>query len=62
MKPEEITAENWVEVLEEYLNSEQEALTASVREHLSIEGQSILRALRDELPRYTPTVPTVQEA
>ena len=61
MEPEEITAENWVDVLVEYLSPEQEMLTASVREHLSIEGQSILRSMRDELPRYVPTVCTVEE-
>ena len=61
MTPEEITEDNWVQVLDEYLNPEQEALAASVREHLSIEGQSIMRTMRETLPRYVVTVPTVEE-
>ena len=61
MKPEEITEENWVEKLEGFLLPNVDPLSASVREHLSIEGQSALRSMRDELPRYVPTVCTVEE-
>jgi len=56
---QEITVDNWVEALEKFLYPEHDQLTATVREHLSIEGQSAMRTLRDQLPRMT--VHTVEE-
>lgn len=61
MEPEEITTENWVGKLVEYLNPVQAPLTSCVREQLSIEGQSSLRTMRDRLPDYRVTVATVEE-
>lgn len=51
MEPE-ITEVNWVEELEKFLNPEQEPLAATMREHLSIEGQSAMRTLRDMAPPF----------
>ncbi len=61
MEPEEITAENWVEKLEEYLNPTMDQLTATMREHLSLEGQSAMLTLRNRLPQYQLTVRTEEE-
>lgn len=61
MEPEEITTDNWVVKLEEFLNPTQAPLTCSVREHLSIEGQSAMRTMRDQLPQSSATVATVEE-
>ena len=61
MEPEEIREDNWVEKLEEFLNQPLGTLAAPVREHLSLEGQSAMRTLRDSLPPYRFTVRTVEE-
>lgn len=61
MEPEEVTTDNWVEKLAEFLNPEQAPLSCSVREHMSIEGQSAMRSLRDQLPAFSVTVATVEE-
>ena len=62
MEPEEITTENWVKKLEEFLNPPMDGLSASMREHLSTEGQSAMRTLRDTLPvHHRMTVGTVEE-
>lgn len=42
---------DWVEMLDEYLDLQDEPLTATVSQHLSIEGQRAMRAYRDGLPR-----------
>jgi hypothetical protein len=59
VEPNEINASNWSEILDEYLEPTQQHLTASVREHLSIEGQSAMRAIREAAPVLT--VRTVEE-
>lgn len=57
MEPEEVTVENWVEKLEELLGLDHyDPLSSSMREHLSIEGQSAIRALKDRLPISVRTV------
>jgi hypothetical protein len=53
MKPQEITEENWSEKLDDY-DRGSGPLVATVREHLSIEGQCAMRTLRDMLPKYLP--------
>lgn len=59
---DEVTVENWVEKLEELLGMDHyDPLSASMREHLSIEGQSAMRSMREVLPPYVVTVPTVRE-
>lgn len=52
MRPEEIDEGNWVKALEEFLNPTQEPLASTMREHLSIEGQSAMRTYRDRLPPF----------
>ena len=61
MTPEEITEDNWVQALEGFLLPVVDPLSASMREHLSIEGQSAMRTMREMLPCYVVTVPTVEE-
>jgi len=59
VEPEDVTKENWVAKLEEILGmTHDDPLSVSMREHLSIEGQSALRTMRERLP---PSVRTVEE-
>ena len=53
MSSVEIDTSNWTEVLDDF-DPQQGPLTATVREHLSIEGQSAMRRLRDHMPPYLP--------
>jgi len=60
MKPETIvTEDNWVEVLAEYLDPEEEPLTISVREALPLPTQHALRQMRDRAPAFAPRVEEV---
>lgn len=62
MEPQEITVERLVEKLDEILGmTHDDPLSCSMREHLSIEGQSAISSMRERLPLYHQTVRTVEE-
>jgi len=57
MKPEEITTENWVEALADFLKPKPEPLTISIREALDQQTQLNLREMRDRAPAFTMREP-----